>query len=177
MTNEMTETQRRFVIETQGESLRKRFDLDEILDVNDFEVPDQRMSAETYFSRRIYGIKEDKLFRVRGVGGDIFAKEEIKIHPYKRLGLDIGIYSLASTVITALVYGASYAASHMEKLPEGGVCWSDRPLVNLPVHYLILGVVAIGALKFFPSFIRDSIYESKLWNKFKNLKVKGGNEK
>ncbi len=65
----MNEVQRNYILATQGESLKQRHDLDEILDICDIEESTPQMVTSDPFdstsTRMIYGTKNDKLIRLR----------------------------------------------------------------------------------------------------------------
>jgi|SRR3989344_786339 len=165
----MNEVQRNYILATQGESLRKKYDLDQIIDLSEIEEPDGCFITQgpgTYTVNRVYGTKDDKLVRVKMFDGGGHLEETMERHPYLQVSRDVGRYFLFNGGLCGLGYLYAEGASLLPNTPDN---LADQLKTVLGSCLLIAN--GMTALTFLPSDIRNLIYETRIWNKFKSRKV------
>jgi len=157
----MNELQKNFVLASQEENLKREIGLEKILDVGDFQEPDEGMGLEYNMRRRVYGTRGGRLIRARLItsssGEDFYVQEKIKMHP------------IMDAIAGALVIGAGFPAVMYGFDTLGTFLCQDIPDAGELYFFTPIGVAVgfAGAIKFFPSMIKDAVYETRIWKKYK----------
>ncbi len=154
----MNETQKNYILVTQAEELKKKFNLDCLLEMEEFFVPNHEMGPEKESEERIYGVKDGSLIRVRNYREEYFAREKVGFRPYASAVRDMSYLSLGVGGLSSLFWGMGKGFEYL----------TNQPLEDFKVvPYLALFAGLLGMIKFFPSAIKEARHESKILKKHK----------